>query len=523
MVIDREFFVINGYYYYFINNIFVTGFQVINGFVYYFGSDGVMLANSYIDIFDITGDGVLDYLLFNNEGHLVMSGGSIVIYINEHPYLITGENVLSTATLKLNIIESDDDLNDRNNTLLNNVTCEALCSNETHNTFTNSEGVATFTSLPYGHGTLTLSLNGYVTREIPIYLGASSTEMTYALDRDVSLTLNGRVLVADSDQDYTNNQALADASLTLIRVGNYIQDIDPITVYSNSNGNYTFSGLKAGVYQITVHKDGYKDVFDVVYLNSEVITTQNIMIEAIKDDNTEYGSISGQVRDATKQTVTPISGITLRFRSGINITYGEVLYEVTTDSNGNYSLLIAPGNYTIEAVDQRGLTTRYSTTLLIVKVLSNMTLTGQNIAMSPAVNGARIVLTWGSTPSDLDSHTIFSTGTHIYYSNKSPTGYGNLDVDDTSSYGPETTTITNMNYSFMFYVYNYSGGSSYALSNSGAVVKVYIGDGEDDIQYTFNVPYASGRYWNIFTYRASTGKISFSNTVSSSSPSAPSY
>lgn len=61
----------------------------------------------------------------------------------------------------------------------------------------------------------------------------------------------------------------------------------------------------------------------------------------------------------------------------------------------------------------------------------------------------RIVLTWSSTPSDLDSHLSgpLSTGErfHVYYSDMSAFDNGEtvatLDLDDTSSYGPETITL----------------------------------------------------------------------------------
>jgi len=70
----------------------------------------------------------------------------------------------------------------------------------------------------------------------------------------------------------------------------------------------------------------------------------------------------------------------------------------------------------------------------------------------------RIVLTWGQYPYDLDSHLTgplagSSDRFHMYYGDDVPTGSNvNLDVDDTYSYGPETTTIL----SYTDGVYRYS-------------------------------------------------------------------
>lgn len=63
-------------------------------------------------------------------------------------------------------------------------------------------------------------------------------------------------------------------------------------------------------------------------------------------------------------------------------------------------------------------------------------------AISPVMenlDGLRVVLTWGKTPEDLDSHMIFP-GNNIFFGNQKGTD-AELDVDDTDSYGPETITL----------------------------------------------------------------------------------
>jgi uncharacterized protein YfaP (DUF2135 family) len=54
----------------------------------------------------------------------------------------------------------------------------------------------------------------------------------------------------------------------------------------------------------------------------------------------------------------------------------------------------------------------------------------------------RIVLTWGETPRDLDSHLDTPSGCHVYYGRKQCNrGQESLDTDVTDSFGPETINI----------------------------------------------------------------------------------
>jgi uncharacterized protein YfaP (DUF2135 family) len=122
----------------------------------------------------------------------------------------------------------------------------------------------------------------------------------------------------------------------------------------------------------------------------------------------------------------------------------------------------------------------------------------------------RIVLTWGATPYDLDSHlyTPYSgswSERHIWYVNKSNSVGDNLDVDDTSSYGPETITIPAVREGqYKYYVVDYtnsSGGrnTSTQMSNSGATVRVYTSDG---LVATYHVPTnQEGVIWEVFEVR----------------------
>ncbi|MDM1396669.1 tetratricopeptide repeat protein [Myroides odoratimimus] len=127
---------------------------------------------------------------------------------------------------------------------------------------------------------------------------------------------------------------------------------------------------------------------------------------------------------------------------------------------------------------------------------------GMTYAISPAMknlDGMRIVLTWGSTPADLDSHLWFPNN-HVYFNNKSGTK-ANLDVDDTDGYGPETITIEEKKFGSEYYyaVHDYtnkSSTSSSQMSKSRATVFVYVGQ---SLVRTYYVPQNKfGNLWTVF-------------------------
>jgi uncharacterized protein YfaP (DUF2135 family) len=123
-------------------------------------------------------------------------------------------------------------------------------------------------------------------------------------------------------------------------------------------------------------------------------------------------------------------------------------------------------------------------------------------ALSPVMtnlDGVRIVLNWGASPNDLDSHLMYS-GNHVYFENKQGEE-ANLDVDDTTSYGPETITIERKRdgQRYVYAVHDYSNRentNATALSRSGAKVFVYVGQ---TLVRTYYVPVnRKGNFWEVF-------------------------
>lgn len=125
------------------------------------------------------------------------------------------------------------------------------------------------------------------------------------------------------------------------------------------------------------------------------------------------------------------------------------------------------------------------------------------LVLAANANGVSIKLTWGAAPSDLDSHLWTPSGTEVYYGSKGQLAaapFANLDVDDTSSFGPEVVTITKLMVgTYKYAVRNYSGHADGPMAASGARVELVLPGGRTELF----VPPASGEtaatdYWTLF-------------------------
>ena len=204
-------------------------------------------------------------------------------------------------------------------------------------------------------------------------------------------------------------------------------------------------------------------------------------------------------------------------------------YDTTsTGEGGSYNFVgLDAGQYTAEVTGVGFINTFYT-----VICLGGIETTNQDASITPVLSPGetRIVLTWGQNPRDLDSHL---TGPipgspdrfHVYYADRgspSSSPFADLDLDDTSSYGPETTTIyQQFDGTYRYSVHDYTNKSStnsLALSESNAQVRVYRGS---DLVATLNVPAdQGGTLWtvfeldgdtitpiNIMTYESSSGSV----------------
>ena len=500
LVANKTFITVNGNVYYIVNNVIVYNTYVIhNGKVYYLTENGTRLEGGEHDGYE-----------FGSDGSIIAD--DITITIDGVVHRVVDNQVLPNFNVNGTVYESDNDFTLDNNGKLEGVQVTLRVGNESYTATSDLNGYFEFVDIcNSGDISLEFVCNGYVS--VTKTLDGGEENLEVIMDKAVSNTLAGTIYVADADSTITNNSVLSGALITLERTSS--SNVFYSETTTNSSGYYSFTGLTAGVYTLTVSKDGYIPVTQTVQVRYNETTINNVAIEMISSANEEGGYASGYISDAL--TGSGISGLTVYIYEGINTTFGTPVEVLTTGSSGFYATSeLNPGNYTAYVVDERTLDNedlRYASVAISLKVLSGQTASNQNATTTNSVNlnvdGMRIVLTWGSTPSDLDSHLTYG-GYHCYHGNKSPLN-ATLDKDDTTAYGPETITITKMgDYTYNYYVYNYSGnGTMYA---SQACVKIYFGDSNSPA-YTFYAPTGSGRYWEVFSYNASTGEFTILNYV----------
>lgn len=298
--------------------------------------------------------------------------------------------------------------------------------------------------------------------------------------------------------------ATTQAPVTGVAIKVYKQDATPFSGMTDANGAYSMSVPAGSGYTVEFSKTGYtsSSLSNITVAANATTTMQTVFLTA--GTASGIGNISGKITNAL--TGQGAGNITIKLRSGKNNTTGPVAATTTTQSDGTYTFTgLNAGDFTAEASGSG-----YITTYFNVICVANTTTPNQNAAISPvlATGETRIVLTWGAMPSDLDSHLTGPTPAgsrfHIYFGNmeyiQSGVKYAALDLDDTSSYGPETTTIyKQISGTYKFYVHDYSNGgstNSTALSNSGATVRVYRGN---SLIASFNVPAnQGGTVWTVF-------------------------
>ena len=324
-------------------------------------------------------------------------------------------------------------------------------------------------------------------------------------DRIRPATITGSILRAD-----TNRPLNATVKAYPVSGSNTLQ-----TKKATASGSYSFS-LPAGSYRLEMIAPGYTKFTLYVQVNNNdyvILPT----CKMVKGSTSQYERVSGRITDSVTGQGIP-NALVYAKRGWNNPGVTANLAQATTDANGYYSMMLPIGNYTIYG-NKANYINGQANVLCTQSGASN-----QNISMSPETNigDIRIVLEWGQNPRDLDSHMVgrynssSSSTYHVYYGNKSAYDGSveicNLDVDDTTSYGPETITLNpTTSGAYYYYIHHYAGEGT--IATSGATIKVYQGQ---NLVKTFNVPamQGSGIYWNVFAYK--NGEFIVNNTITSS-------
>lgn len=100
------------------------------------------------------------------------------------------------------------------------------------------------------------------------------------------------------------------------------------------------------------------------------------------------------------------------------------------------------------------------------------------LVLADTGNSVTMRLTWGETPSDVDSHLYTPSGSHVFYGNQgslTAAPFANLDVDDVTSFGPEIVTINRlMAGTYTYGLHNFSGETSPGMTASPVRVELNI-------------------------------------------------
>ncbi|MEF9916840.1 MAG: hypothetical protein RR746_05700 [Lachnospiraceae bacterium] len=215
----------------------------------------------------------------------------------------------------------------------------------------------------------------------------------------------------------------------------------------------------------------------------------NYMIPA-EEKAVEKCPVSGNVIDATTGEGVQVHLVI----DSVNKDKKTDKIKVESKNNGQYKVDLDIGKYTVEISAEGYITETFE---IEVKSLNEQRET--NFTISPKLHKKeiRIVLEWGETPKDLDSHLQCGNLGNLNFGNKTITNgqetVASLDLDDQDGYGPETTTIykQDLDYSFNVKDYRRTGG----MGASRATVKVYM-FGNEPVIYT--VPEGAGNLWCVF-------------------------
>lgn len=285
------------------------------------------------------------------------------------------------------------------------------------------------------------------------------------------------------------NQPMEGAHIRAVRTsdGEVMAETD-----ADGDGKYGFE-LEASndsMFKVEITKGGLIPVD--VYKISALVGAGDFYVEPVymsyEGNTTEY-NLQLLVRDATDMSkALPMAS--LKLRNGINNTDGEVIYEGTLNEAGAAIVLIRAGNYTAQ-VSLGGYEDAYFT--VIVKN-DHQAVLGYAVPDLPEDTFATI-LSWDTTPLDLDARVIYANGKQVLRS-------ANDSIGATT---PEVVYIENTtSEDYSYYVSDYTAAVvndplSYNMSSSNAVITIYNSEG---MVTSLHVPTAhSGYVWNAFKIR----------------------
>ena len=271
------------------------------------------------------------------------------------------------------------------------------------------------------------------------------------------------------------------------------------TLTPDGNEATWIAPLETGIYFISCTvADGY-GATDVATIAIEVTPPPGV-------------GVSGKVLNAVDRSPVANVLVTMSGQTG------------TTNDDGNYTILnVGNGNHDADGTSDGFCP--FSAPFNIPDDYEGEFFT-YNFSMSPVLEAGqiRMVLNWGATPPDLDSHLltpdIEGSTHHVYYGDigsYTAVPYAKLDTDDVDGYGPETITISQLfPGTYTYYIRNFTGGSE-GLKNSGAVAQIYSGE-SCNATIIEVLTDSDGVYWHICNIDGASGDITVVNQIRNSAP-----
>ncbi len=380
------------------------------------------------------------------------------------------------------------------NAVLSGATIEASQSGSTMGSAVSDQyGEFRIANLDLGSYEIAVSLNGYTTE---------NTNANINTNQDVELRIALEPEGFDITGTVTNVSAVgvSSATVTLATGGSTVG-----SGVTDGSGNFSISSIPSGSYDVSISRTGYTTFSGSLTVTGDTDEDFTIVGEA---------TITGTVINS--QTGSGLEGARVAFAEGATTSEADTSSPaLITESNssGTYTINNAPTGSYVCIITLTGFTDR---------VVENLTFSsGTNeLAQSTVVETVgegeiRVILTWGSSPRDLDTHLTGPASDasrfHMYFRSKTPSNSDvNLDVDDTSSFGPETTTIEELRdgtyrYSVHNYTNRFSSAGAQPIVDSPTVVEVFDSTGSIATYTPPTTGTISGDTWKVFEIQVSGG------------------
>jgi hypothetical protein len=284
------------------------------------------------------------------------------------------------------------------------------------------------------------------------------------------------------------------------------------TATTGANGSFNLQ-IPAGSYNVTVTHPAYGSINLTATVSASGQVTFSAPVNGPGGLTTVVvNALNGQgIANATAYCSYQRSG------GGYNGGPSATVYDFLATSNASGQINVTGIPYgAVRCITN----TEFGPVTIDVPVAATGTTTAPPITAVPLPNVGeyRVILTWGTSPSDLDSHVTGPDGSggrfHVYYGSSS---FGNtmLDLDDTSGSGPETITVHAATAAaqgmYRYSVHNYSDQSTagaQGIATSPTRVQVY---GPQGLLRTYVAPAAaSGNTWRVFdlTVQGTSGVLS---------------